>query len=229
MEEREGSVNMRREVNMDEISDGKRYTANDLVKVGVDGCRGCCDCCKGMGDSIKLDPMDVCKLSFGLNVSVEELFRTTIELKVSDGIVLPNLKIKSENDSCSYLDKTGRCSIHSIRPGLCRLFPLGRIYDGDQFQYFIQIHECTREKRTKIKVKKWLDIENIKEYEEFIRCWHHLCEITRNVIAKSNDEEFSRSINANFLRIFFLKPYENVEHFLLEFMKRYTLFVEICN
>ena len=63
MEEREGSVNMRREVNMDEISDGKRYTANDLVKVGVDGCRGCCDCCKGMGDSIKLDPMDVCKLS----------------------------------------------------------------------------------------------------------------------------------------------------------------------
>lgn len=131
MEEREGSVNMRREVNMDEISDGKRYTANDLVKVGVDGCRGCCDCCKGMGDSIKLDPMDVCKLSFGLNVSVEELFRTTIELKVSDGIVLPNLKIKSENDSCSYLDKTGRCSIHSIRPGLCRLFPLGRIYDVD--------------------------------------------------------------------------------------------------
>ena len=78
-------------------------------------------------------------------------------------------------------------------------------------------------------MKKWLDIENIKEYEEFIRHGHHLCEVTRNVIAKSNDEEFSRNINANFLRIFFLQPYGNVEHFLLEFMKRYTLFVEICN
>ena len=84
-------------------------------------------------------------------------------------------------------------------------------------------------KRTKIKVKKWLDIENIKEYEEFIRCWHHLCEITRNVIAKSNDEEFSRSINANFLRIFFLKPYENVEQLLVRIYETVHIFVEICN
>ena len=49
---------MERNVEIDKISDGKRYGANDLVKVGCDDCRGCSACCHGMGDSIVLDPMD---------------------------------------------------------------------------------------------------------------------------------------------------------------------------
>ena len=52
---------MERNVEIDKISDGKRYGANDLVKVGCDDCRGCSACCHGMGDSIVLDPMDVKK------------------------------------------------------------------------------------------------------------------------------------------------------------------------
>ena len=53
---------MERNVEIDKISDGKRYGANDLVKVGCDDCRGCSACCHGMGDSIVLDPMDVYRL-----------------------------------------------------------------------------------------------------------------------------------------------------------------------
>ena len=50
---------MERNVDIDKISDGKRYGANDMVKVGCDDCRGCSACCRGMGDSIVLDPMDL--------------------------------------------------------------------------------------------------------------------------------------------------------------------------
>ena len=46
---------MERNVDIDKISDGKRYGANDMVKVGCDDCRGCSACCRGMGDSIVLD------------------------------------------------------------------------------------------------------------------------------------------------------------------------------
>ena len=45
---------MERNVDIDKISDGKRYGANDMVKVGCDDCRGCSACCHGMGDSIVL-------------------------------------------------------------------------------------------------------------------------------------------------------------------------------
>ena len=50
---------MRREVTLEEISDGRLYEANDMVKTDCQDCKGCFDCCTGMGDSVVLDPLDV--------------------------------------------------------------------------------------------------------------------------------------------------------------------------
>ena len=49
---------MKRYIDLNEISDGKLYTANDLVKADCHDCKGCSACCQGMGSSIVLDPMD---------------------------------------------------------------------------------------------------------------------------------------------------------------------------
>ena len=51
---------MKRDVDIQEISDGRFYSSNDMVKLG---CAGCGGCCKGMGSSVVLDPLDVCRLS----------------------------------------------------------------------------------------------------------------------------------------------------------------------
>ena len=66
---------MRREQTLEEISDGKLYDSNDMVKADCHDCEGCCDCCQGMGDSVLLDPYDVYRLSAGLQKSVEQLYR----------------------------------------------------------------------------------------------------------------------------------------------------------
>ena len=42
---------MRREVTLEEISDGRLYEANDMVKADCQDCKGCSDCCQGMGDT----------------------------------------------------------------------------------------------------------------------------------------------------------------------------------
>ena len=47
---------MKRYVDMADISDGKYYSSGDLVKAG---CSGCGSCCRGMGKSIVLDPLDI--------------------------------------------------------------------------------------------------------------------------------------------------------------------------
>lgn len=78
----------------------------------------------------------------------DTLLANYLELNVVDGMVLPNLKMAGEEEACLFL-KDGRCSIHGYRPGICRLFPLGRIYEENGFKYFIQVHECKKQERGK--------------------------------------------------------------------------------
>ena len=117
---------MKREIDMREISDGKLYGPNDLVKADCGDCHGCFACCQKMGQSIVLDPLDIYRLTKYLNVSFEQLLAEKIELNVVDGLILPNLKMCGTEERCAFLDENGRCGIHQSRPGIGRLFPLGR-------------------------------------------------------------------------------------------------------
>ncbi len=163
---------MIREVSFNEISDGRTYTENDMVKVDTAGCVGCHKCCTGMGSSIVLDPYDVWRLKTGLGKSFQELLNEgELELNMVDGLILPNLKM-NEDERCTFLNEEGRCYIHKIRPGICRIFPLGRIYENGDYKYFLQKDQCIKENRAKIKLKKWIDIANISENHRFINAWH---------------------------------------------------------
>ena len=54
---------MLRELDFNEISDGKFYQSQDMVRADCGGCKGCSDCCHGMGKSVILDPYDAWRLS----------------------------------------------------------------------------------------------------------------------------------------------------------------------
>ena len=53
---------MLRELDFNEISDGKFYQSQDMVRADCGGCKGCSSCCRGMDSSIVLDPLDVTRL-----------------------------------------------------------------------------------------------------------------------------------------------------------------------
>lgn len=76
------------------------------------------------------------------------------------------------NGTCTFLNAEGRCGIHAARPGFCRLFPLGRYYEDGGFKYFLQIHECDRAGKVKVKVSKWIDTPDLPRYTEYINEWH---------------------------------------------------------
>lgn len=213
---------MRREVTLEEISDGKLYDANDMVKADCQDCQGCCDCCKGMGDSVILDPYDVYRLSNGLRKSPQELISSVLELGVVDGNILPHLVMKGNEESCVFLNEQGRCSIHEIRPGFCRLFPLGRYYTEDGFKYILQIHECAKKNRSKIKVKKWLDTPDLKQYEKFVWNWHQFLINVQEVLYKTDDTELIKNLNMYVLNRFYLNPYESNLDFYTQFYDRLT-------
>lgn len=197
---------MLREVSMEEISDGKLYGPNDMVKAGCDDCKGCWACCCGMGSSIVLDPYDMHRMTVGLGLPAAALLGESLELNVVDGIVQPNIRMAGEGEQCLFLNEEGRCRIHPYRPGICRLFPLGRVYDGEGgFQYFLQVHECKKENRTKVKVRKWLDTPDSARYDTFIADWHYFLLGLKKKLTAENSREISMYV----LQQFYLTPYGN--------------------
>lgn len=219
---------MERHVNMNEISDGKKYKSNDMVKLGCNECEGCSDCCRQVGNSIVLDPWDIFMLQKNLSQNFEEMLGEILELHVVDGVVLPNLKLRQNGEGCVFLNEEGRCGIHAFRPGFCRLFPLGRLYENQSFVYFLQTGECKKERRTKVKISKWLGIAPLAAYEKFICQWHYLLKGIQQA-AKGMEEQELRKWSLYFLQEFFVRPYDT-EDFYIQFESRYQKAKELsCN
>ena len=187
---------MRREIDLKEISDGRLYTENDLVKAGCGDCQGCSACCRGMGTSIVLDPLDIFRLTTQLEMTFEQLLQKYAELNVVDGVILPNLKMTGAEEACAFLNAEGRCSIHPHRPGICRLFPLGRYYEN------------------------WIDTPELKKNEQFINAWHDFILEMQDRLLKLGDEKTSRESNLYLLQEFFLTPYEKERTFYEQFAER---------
>ena len=211
---------MKRNVSLAEISDGRLYKASDMVKADCGGCNGCSRCCHGMGNSIILDPYDVYRMTTGMGKSMQELLAASVELNVVDGVILPNLKMQGTKEACAYLDEEGRCSIHPYRPGICRLFPLGRYYEDGGFKYILQIHECKKTSRSKIKVRKWVDTPDFKNYEKFVCDWHYFLLDVQEVLYESEDSDLIRNLNMYVVNQFYRKPYDGNRDFYEQFYER---------
>lgn len=190
------------------------YDGNEMVKVGCNDCQGCCDCCCGMGESIILDPYDIYLLETRLHCGLEDLLQEQAELQVANGLVLPNLKMAGEKECCGFLDASGRCGIHEFRPGLCRLFPLGREYKNGELKYFVLENVCKNQNQTKIKIKKWLDVPDLRRYEGFLIQWHALKRELQQEVPHMSAAQLQR-MNMKLLGIFYTQPYETNDFYIL--------------
>ena len=190
---------MERYVDLQEITDGKTYGENDMVRVGCNGCRGCSACCEDMEDTIVLDPLD---------------------LHVQGGLILPSLKMDGQTGKCTFLGGDGRCTIHAVRPGFCRISPLGRYYEDGDYTYILQIHECPAPNKTKVKLKRWIDTPRLAENRAFINAWHRLQKELQARIKTAGDDVTARNLNLFFLRTFYRTPYDGARDFYEQFAER---------
>jgi hypothetical protein len=212
---------MIRDWDLNDVSDGKKYGLSDMVKADCDDCRGCSACCHGMGKSIVLDPLDIYRLVLHLDMPFEGLLGDVVELNIVDGIILPNLKMSADNNNgCKFLDANGRCSIHEHRPGICRIFPLGRVYENGDFYYILQVNECQKANKSKVKVSKWIDTPNLKLNQKFISDWHYFIKDVGKKVTETGDETFAKKINMEILQVFYVEKYNTEEDFYTQFYKR---------
>lgn len=196
------------------------YQSNDMARLGCGDCRGCSACCRGMGQSIVLDPYDMFWLQKATGETFAGLMQEKIELHVENGIILPSLKMQPGTDACGFLTKEGRCAIHGYRPGLCRCFPLGRNYDESGLTYFLLEDACRIQNRTKLKIKKWLEVPALARYERFLVMWHGFRKGLMERIADSSSDEYAQRVNVKLLELMFQKPYDVNDDFYVQFEER---------
>lgn len=210
---------MKREIDLNEISDGRLYTANDMVKIGCNDCAGCSECCRMVGDTILLDPYDIYQLEQILEIGFEGLMAEYLELRVVDGLIQPHIRMRPE-EGCVFLSGEGRCRIHNYRPGFCRMFPMGRIYQEQGFKYFLQVHECSYPNKTKVKLRKWLGIPSLDIYEKYIRDWHAFVQELVKIVEGTESQELVKKLNMYVLNQFYVNQYDGSKEFYFQFYQR---------
>ena len=201
------------------ISDGRMYDIEDMVKADTGGCDGCSACCHGVGDLVVLTPFDVYEMRVHLNMTFDELLVDNIELHENNNIVLPHLKMHGDSKRCSFLNIEDRCIIHGHRPNICRLFPLGRVYEEDNFKYFLQVDGCLKSNLGEVKVKEWIGIENYGENKAFILAWYHLIKALTFRLKFVRDEKELAEINQYLLDTFYCMTLEDGEDFYSAFFR----------
>lgn len=204
---------------LNEISDGKLYDVEDIVKADTGGCNGCSDCCHDVGELVVLTPFDVYEIVSYLNIEFNQLIDDKIILRENNKILLPYLNMQ-ENKRCSFLNNKDRCMIHSKRPNICRLFPLGRAYQDDDFKYFLQIGNCPKEELKDVKVEKWIGIENYNENKKFILEWYKFIKALTFRLKFVRDENEINEINKILLDNCYRIEIKEDEDFYSVFSKR---------
>lgn len=225
------------------ISPNQTFLHNDEAPISCNDCKGCSTCCTDMGDTIILDPYDMymltttLKLAGGHPVTYDILTSEDGPLALTnvDGIILPHLKMVVDEDApadaigtCAFLNAQGRCSIHKIRTGLCRLYPLGRTYHEDSISYFIldETLGCPAKEKSNVTIGAWLGIPEMEHYEQFLLTWHNIKKSLQIAISEGFSDgsmtmQTASKILSRFLAIFYQKPFE--QDFYSDFDKRVSL------
>jgi hypothetical protein len=157
--------------------------------IGIDSvfafrCRACGKCCKNRED-ILLQTRDLFKIGVKLNLSTEEVIKTYCDVYIGPDSRIPLLRLKPKgvNSVCPLLIND-RCMVHTHKPVVCALFPIGRVIapedldnptqDSKRKLHYI-INECPNaSKRMKQTVRQWLEGFDIPADDKFYVQWSDL-------------------------------------------------------
>ena len=189
---------MRREVSLEEISDGRLYELNDMVKADCQDCAGCHDCCEGMGDSVVLDPMDVYRLCTNLGKTPQELVSTGLDSVRCHGweYSASSLHEWEKTNAACFLNEQGRCSIHDCPSWISADFSHWDVsMKMEDSSIFCRSMNARRPSRSKIKVKKWIDTPDLRQYEKFVADWHYFLLDVQEVLYNATDAQLIKNLN----------------------------------
>ena len=141
-------------------------------------CTQCGDCCRHRED-ILLTPFDLFRIAGHLGITPGEVVKTYCEVYLGSSSHFPVVRLLPVGDekACPFL-KENRCSIHTSKPTVCALFPLGRAMQygalkGEQERklfYSLQDTDCGLRDQTHT-VEEWLKEFELESSEAWFLEW----------------------------------------------------------
>lgn len=137
-------------------------------------CLRCGDCCRGVTDSIMLEPMDIYRLGRHLRARGKPIEGTedVLCLYAHPALVdngFPAFLLNTDADACVFL-RDGRCGVYEARPRVCRLYPITVAPGTGDFRYFLcteRTHHFSGSGSTS--VNDWLNVHFTGEDRSFLR------------------------------------------------------------
>lgn len=216
----------------------------DKIKIGLDdtfkfNCTMCGKCCKNRED-ILLTPRDLFQLAKHLDILIGEFVQKYCEAYVGDSSRIPIVRLLPTgiDKRCPFLRGT-RCSVNSVKPVVCALFPLGRCLTIDSSKnrteftvsdvvYINQDPHCGDSRKTHT-VRKWLETSNVPVNDEFFVKWNSVISqvgITIHEVEKKADEDrMERYFNLLFGLLYV--AYDFKDDFLTQFDRNVEFALEL--
>lgn len=159
----------------------------DSMKIGLDdtfhfGCKQCGKCCINRED-ILLNAKDVYHLCKALNLTPEQVMERYCEVYIGHDSRIPIVRLKPRGSikRCPLL-KDRRCSVHSLKPTVCAMYPIGRCLglapkgtrnkdlQSLEIAYFYNRADCGEKSETHT-VREWLAMFGIPIDDECFKLW----------------------------------------------------------
>ena len=186
-------------------------------------CDQCGDCCRHRED-ILISPYDLFRIARHLSVTPESIIDRYFIYYIGNDSNLPLviLKAQGEDRLCPFL-LNNRCSIHSAKPSVCGLFPLGRmaaVHDGQSSEtlYFLQPLECGKRDQTQT-VRQWLKDFGLDQSDEWFQVWQKyiimLSKLIKLLVTQVPPNLMSKIFSAIFYAMYL--NYNMAEDFLPQF------------
>lgn len=172
-------------------------------------CNCCGKCCEHR-DDIVLSAIDLYNIANYFHREIDEIIKRYCNINVRNYLNLPIITLKpiGPKDACPFL-RNRKCSIHSVKPTVCALFPLGRINinkDSSQEVGFFFIDPGCGKKGIFQTVEDWVSDEIMREEKKF---WdtllRELSKTVNDILEKNSNEQAIKSLYA----ILFFELYLN--------------------
>jgi len=189
------------------------YEEIEKLLIGLDEefsfrCVACGKCCKHRFDII-LTPQDLFRISRHFDIEpIETLVRyCRPNIGATSNQIMPVLKTKGPTDNCVFFTGT-KCSVHADKPRVCALFPLGRVYNGEEKKsmYMLNPITCGRQNR-KVTPRKWMEKFDIPVEDPTHLLYSHIAAQTTMFLyihKDKLDEEELHSVRNDFFKTLYL-------------------------
>jgi Fe-S-cluster containining protein len=184
-------------------------------------CKACGGCCKGRPNII-LTPYDIFRLARHFSLNMADVFDRYCDYceEPNSRLLLAKIAPRPLDKGCPFL-KNGKCSVHPVKPILCRIFPLGRVSkptDDESVYYLKGITKCLRTEKF-VTVRDWVGDAASDESE---RAWVEWSDAISRIVMLLRDklDALAPDERANTLENIFLflyAPYEAGDEFVPQF------------